>query len=187
MYPIEFIKTLSPVSGVLQDHLVTILYPENFKIGETLIRKGPINDRLYFIVKGLVHCFYTTLKGKEVSQWFLKENDVVASLESYANKVGSQETVVALEDTQTYMMKYEDLDRTYELYPEFERHGRLITTHYNIFWYNYAKQLKMDTVEDRYRHLRDNYPDIIQRVPNRLIASYLKTTQWHLSRIKGSH
>jgi CRP-like cAMP-binding protein len=155
-----------------------------FKKDVLIVKEGTMNEHLYFIVKGLARGFYYGKNDKEISAWFLGENNLIALAQSYYLKQPSRESIQALEDCELIRFSYYDLDRIYEDFPTFERFGRLWTMAYNFKWYNHAQELKNGTVEDRYKSLMQEDPSIIERVPKKYIASYLKTTPTHLSTIR---
>jgi len=55
---------------------------------EMLLEKGRICKNIFFIEKGLIRCFYL-LNEKEVSSWFMKEGDVIISVESFFKQLPS--------------------------------------------------------------------------------------------------
>lgn len=173
------------MSEPLADHLRNILEVRHYKKKDLIVRAGRVNNNFYFIAQGLIRSYY--IKGeKEISLWFLKENDIIASTESYRTQQPSKEIMEAIEDCIIVYGSFNDLEKTYELFPEFERHGRIVTQKYSMLWYMLLAGIKMQTAREKYQFLLDKFPELILRVPAKYLASYLSISEITLSRIKSN-
>lgn len=180
----DYLAQFDQIPVPLKKRLIRISEPISCKKNAVLVREGSYNQHLYFIIRGMFRGYYLDKKGRDISAWFMGEGELVAAMQSYVFKIPSAETIHAIEPCDIIRLSYVDIDQVYEDFPRFERIGRLITQRYNFHWFNHAKELKVGTAEDRYRSLLQYQPEIIQRVPKKYIATYLKTTPAHLSRIR---
>lgn len=181
---LAYINSLMPLSNELKEQLATILHEKVFCKKEYLLKAGHICRNICFIKKGLVRCFYH--KGEqEVCSWFMKEGDIIISVESFFNQKESYESIQALEDCTVYCAEYNDLQSLYKKYPEFNFVGRILTERYYVLSEQRLFSLRMQRSFERYQFIRDHYPEIIQRVPSKYIASYLSVTEETLSRIRS--
>lgn len=181
---LTFLNAIRPLSESLSEHFTKTLKIKQIKKRSFLVRAGQVNNHFFFIVNGLIRGYYVK-QNREISIWFLKENDFIASIESYVTQQPSKETMQALEDCTVVYGSFADLDNTYLRFPELERHGRLITQKYSSLWYSLLYGIRMQTATQRYQFLIDKFPELLLRVPAKYLASYLSITEVTLSRIRS--
>jgi len=204
------LESIAPISDGLKEHFLTFMTEREVRKNDFLVKAGAINNNAFFIKKGLIRCFYQkedpspthtpnpsnltaspahaansdTPASREVSLWFLMENDIIASTASYIHQKPGREYMVALEDSTVFVIPFADLNKTYSLFPELNLHGRLITQKYSTLWYTLLGGLRTMTARERYQFLLDYSPVLLQRVPAKYLASYLGINPITLSRIK---
>ncbi len=183
---IELLQSLNliyPVSPALHEYLIektkVVLLPKK----AFLLKEGRICKNIYYINKGLARCFYIK-DDKEVSSWFMKEGDHIISVESFFRQQPSYENIQAIEDCELFALSYEELHVIYYNFPEFNFIARVLTEKYYTLSEQRLFSLRMQRASERYAHLMNHFPEIIQRVPSTIIASYLGITLETLSRIK---
>jgi CRP-like cAMP-binding protein len=187
---LDYLQAIYPLSDAVKAAFSDIMRPLDIPKKGFLVKAGSINDRLFFIRKGLVRCYYlkTSPKGKkqtEVSNWFLSEGDTIAAMQSFISQQPTDEYMQALEDCQLLYTTFPELLRLYDQYPEVWRHSQIVTQKYSSLWHNLLKGIRMQTAGERYQFLLDQYPALTQRVPARYLASYLDVTEVTLSRIRN--
>jgi len=164
----DSIKVLSPE---LRAYIKSILVSRSVKKKEILLKEGQVARHIYFIEKGLVRS-YRFKKGKERTSWFMKENDVCVSILSFFLQTPARETIEALEDCVIYYITYEELQKAYELFPEFNLHGRVILELYYQLSEKRNEMREMSTL-GRFEFLMERQPELMGRVSQKLLASYL--------------
>lgn len=181
---LQFLNGIQPLSPVLVSHLGNILRFREINKKQFLVKAGHVCQHIYFIRKGIVRCYY--LKGDaEVCSWFMKEGDVVISIESFYRQLPSYEYVQALEDTEVYYITYNQLQEIYRDFPEFNVTGRVLTQQYHQQWAWQLFAIRMQSAEQRYQWLLENHGELALRVPAKYLASYLDIGEVTLSRLKG--
>ncbi len=183
---LQMLDAIYPLSDELMNYLSEKLVRTQIPKKGFILKKGHICFNIYFIGKGLVRCFYMK-KDNEVCSWFMKEGDVIVSVESFFDQSLSHEYIQALEDCDMYYISHKDLQFAYDNFIEFNVTGRVLTEKYYKLSEGRASLLRKHTVEEKYQYMMDHESQIIQRVPSKYIASYLGTTEEHLSRIRGHH
>jgi CRP-like cAMP-binding protein len=181
---LKFLNSVYPLSNDLVNYLMQNLQGEVFKKKKMLLEKGRVCRNIFFIEKGLIRCFYL-LNEKEVSSWFMKEGDVIISVESFFKQVPSYESIQALEDCSVYYINYDQLMYAYMNFVEFNFVGRMLTEKYYTLCEQRLYSLRMHKAAERYNDLMQNDPEIIRRVPSKYIASYLGISLETLSRVKS--
>lgn len=146
----------------------------NVRKGETLQRSGDLNGKVYQVVSGLLRSFTIDEKGKEHIFMFAPENWVIA--DSQPKEVPCDLYIDALEDS-TIIVFTKDINR------EGQNIGALIKR--LAVLQNRVIMLLSSSALKRYEHFEETYPDIIQRVTQKMIASYLGITPEALSKLKN--
>jgi CRP-like cAMP-binding protein len=151
--------------------------------GDYFIREGQVSRFLGFISKGCLMCTYNT-DGKEFIDEFSMDNDFITDYASFVTGAPADKNVVFLEDSDLLILGHHNLQELYETDPVFERAGRMMAEMLFINWQQRAKSLLIEDAETRYNRLLENRPELVQRVPQYLLAEYLRITPETLSRIR---
>jgi CRP-like cAMP-binding protein len=179
-----YLNSIHPLSPGLIEHLQGILKTKELPKKAYLLKQGSICTSISFIEKGLLRCFYDK-DEKEVCSWFMKEGDVIISVESVFNQTISYENIQALEECTLHYINYNELQYIFRHFPEFNFIGRVLTEKYYTLSEQRLYSIRMQRAQERYQYLIDHFPEIIKRVPSKHIASYLSITEETLSRIRS--
>jgi len=180
----KFLRQVFPVSDELALHPGRILKQKKIRRKTFLLKAGHVCRHIWFVQSGLFRCFYIN-HDAEVCSWFMKEGDVIISIESFFLQKSSFESIQALEDCEVYYIEYDELQQIYRNFPEFNVHGRVITEKYYCQSEQRLYSLRMQRAPERYAYLREYQPELLQRVASKYIASYLGLTEVTFSRIKN--
>ena len=152
-----------------------------------LLKEGEISERIFFIEKGCIRCWFNN-DGKDLTLQFFLEGGMVASIESFRKKIPSPITVETIEPSILWYADKKDIDMILNeviQIPEIrDKYIEIIferTFDYMKHFFSFIK----DTPEQRYLHILEENPQLIKRIPQHYIASYLGVTSVHLSRIKN--
>lgn len=150
--------------------------------GDVLLKEGEVAGFVVFVNRGLLR-LYSTFDDKIRTTKFCKEGEFGSPYESFLTGLPSVYAFDALEDSELLFLASDDLQYLYRKYPVFERLGRLIAE--SLFIFLCAKQKRaFQTPDEQYLEFIQTYPDLVQRVPQYIIASYLGITPETLSRIR---
>ena len=153
-----------------------------------LIREGQMARDYYFIEKGAVRAYLTTEAGEEKTVQFFFEGDGLSSFESFIKEVPGAFNVETLEPTTLSYLSKEKVNRMFEELkksPDFLKMMIHIFSERQIHYMHEFVSFVRDTPTRRYENLLRDRPYLLQRVPQRYIASYLGISAVHLSRIKA--
>jgi CRP-like cAMP-binding protein len=153
------------------------------KKGEYLLREGQICSHVSFINKGVFRVF-NIVNDNEYTAYFAFENDYVTDYKSFLTRKPSFDNIVALEDAELIQLDYESMQRLYEMYPIWQKYGRLITEQVFIETAERTQSLLLKSPEERYLQMIAEHPQILDRVPLKYIASFIGVTPEALSRIR---
>ena len=141
--------------------------------GEILQRKGEINTKIYIVKSGLLRSYAIDEKGKEHIFTFVPEGWVLA--DNVPPHLPGELFIDALEDTVAVVVEKGEEDR-----PDMQK----IVNRLGVLQKRIIMRMSATAIE-RYEHFIETYSDIAQRVPQRMIASYLGITPEALSKVKG--
>jgi CRP-like cAMP-binding protein len=114
----------------------------------------------------------------------MKENDIVYSVPSFYRQCPSIESIQTIERTEVCYISYAQFEHLFIQFDEFKTIFRRIMEQYHTRSELRNHSLRMPLTKDRLSHMMHHYPDIVERVPDKLLASYLGSTAVNLSRIK---
>lgn len=180
---LNFLTSIHPISPKTIEFLSGTLKVKTLPKNTIMLKEGQICDSIYFIESGLVRSYYFK-DDTEISSWFMKEGDVIISVESFYSQSPSKEYIQTLENTTVFGISYQDLSFLYHNYPEFNFIGRVLTEKYYRKSEERLHNMRKQKGISRYEFFRDNEPDLVQRVQSRYIASYLGLNMETLSRLK---
>jgi CRP-like cAMP-binding protein len=161
------------------------------KKGEGIYFDNNIWDKLYFISSGLVRSYLINDHGQEFTRHFhfnSKESDIlnlfIVDYKSFINQVPSSVLFEVLEDSKLYVL---DRDIAYKMYSKsakWERYGRRVAEIAYIRKTEMYEEILLYNTKTRYKNLLSNMQELIHKVPQYHIASFLGISPVTLSRIK---
>ena len=142
------------------------------KKGQILQTKGSLNSKIYYVESGLLRSYAISDKGKEHIYMFGSEGWIMA------DNVSPDEPcdlfIDALEDS-VVLQKEKDIQEQHDV--------QKLTKRISVLQKRVIMLMCASAIE-RYEHFEATYPDIVQRVPQKMIASYLGITPEALSTVK---
>ena len=150
---------------------------------ETLWKEGEICKHLVFIIKGLIYCSYNK-DGKDIVNNLYFENSIFYDDYSFITNQPCFLNYVALETTEMIVIPKIGVTTMFDKYKSFERLGRMMVEQNHTTSLKEGLNFNSNDAEKKYLKLINNHPYLLQRVPLKLIASYLGITPEHLSRIR---
>lgn len=159
-----------------------------FSKGDLIMRAGETQQNLYFITKGLVKNFIETEAGETKIYNFRTEGMQLTgyAVYNYKDNLKALVNVKCIEDCTMIRLPFPVIQYVIENIKSGERLGRLMAEGHVVEMLNYIINRDSKSIIERYDLLEIEYPNIHQRIPQRLIASYLGITPVHLSNLKKS-
>jgi CRP-like cAMP-binding protein len=160
------------------------LKPMRLKKYTFYLKPGQVCNSMVIVHQGALRYFIRNEKGDQ-TLGFAFEGEWLGDYESFLLKTPTFCHIEALEDTELFMLSYTDMQELYDKSQRFERFGRLIAERLFIETAKSKSKLLTQTAEDRYLELLTNQPQIFERLPLAIIASYLGIQPQSLSRIRA--
>ncbi len=142
------------------------------KKGQILQHNGELNSKIYFVKSGLLRSYSIDKKGKEHIFMFAPENWTIS--DGVSPKLPCELFIEAIEDSEILVR---------EKNIEHERNVDSLIRRINVLQKRVIMLMSSSAI-DRYEHFIETYSEIIQRVPQKMIASYLGVTPETLSAVK---
>jgi CRP/FNR family transcriptional regulator, anaerobic regulatory protein len=153
------------------------------KKGEFLVSEGQVVNNVSFVNKGSFRV-YKTLDGQDLTKHFFFAYEYATEYISFLTRKPSDLSVKATEDAELIELHYDKVQVLYEQYPVWQKYGRLLAEHLFIQVAERSHRLLYHSPEENYLKLMEDRPDIIERIPQQYIASYLGIQPESLSRIR---
>ena len=157
---------------------------EKIKKRTKLFSQGEKPLNMYFVNKGLLYNYHITNDGEENVVQIAKENYWAGDISGHNENQYSKFNIEALEDSELFVLSFVNFKKACEEIPVLERYFRILIQ--NAYYHLLISLAVTDnkSAEEQYFKLMKNHPDLIQRVPQKIIASYIGIKPQSLSRIK---
>lgn len=166
-----------------QEQILPIIKLRSFEKKQTLITAGEVEDHFNFIVEGLIRKFYQ--KGLlQINTQISTEGQMILSQESFHSRQPSEYYIETIEISKVISIRYDDLESLYRSSQKMERLGRLIVTYSMVIKDQWQLQLVKMTSRERFLNFVTKNPELMQRVPQKFLASYLNIKPETFSRFK---
>ncbi len=172
---------LNPDEASLVREIIPV---RSFRKGDILLKEGDISSEFYFIIKGCIRLFYT-VNGEEKTAFFYTENHFVSSYRSFVKQAPAHHGLQCVEDITVAVLSIENSNRLLKEYPKFEFLARVIMEEELIIYQDIISHFITLSPEERYLNLLETKPELLQRIPQYHLATYLGITPESLSRIRS--
>jgi CRP-like cAMP-binding protein len=174
------ITTLSPAE---KDVVNSLFKVKAYKKGDFFLAEGQVCKQVGFVTKGILR-YYINHDGEDKTYDFAQENNFVCNYESFLPQIPSVKIIQALEDCEMLQISYTDLQLFYRSVSGAERFGRVVIEQVFVQTLQDLSSFYTDTPELRYEKFLKRHPDLLQRISQYHIASYVGVKPQSLSRIR---
>jgi CRP-like cAMP-binding protein len=169
-----------------RQYLHPIIQVRKFGKREIVTPEGEVENYFNFIVKGLARKYYRKIRDsqEEINVQIATEGQIIFSQESFHNRTPSEFIVETIEPTVFVSILYTDLERLFSQSQKMEHMGRMVVSDMMINQGRRQMQLIKQTPRERFIDFVTNNPELMQRVPQKYLASYLNIKPETFSRFK---
>jgi CRP-like cAMP-binding protein len=186
-FVMQFFSYLNKFVAINREEFEKFMLPylieRRFEKKEIVSREGEVEDYLNFIAEGLVRKYYQ--QGlEEVNTQISHEGHLIHAQESFHSRKPSEYFVETLEPTTFISITYDDLEKLYAQHIKLERLGRLVITYTMVQKDRWQMQMAKLSPRERFLFFVERHPDLLQRVPQKHLASFLNIQPETFSRFK---
>jgi CRP-like cAMP-binding protein len=149
-----------------------------------ILQEGDVCRHKTFICKGLLKSYMRKDDGTEYIMKFSPENSWVVDPPSYHKQLPSKYNIDALEDTDIIQWQRADFEKLLAAIPSLKSFSETLINNSNEANMERILMNISYTSEEKYQAFVDSCPDIFQRVPLHMVASFLGVSRETLSRIR---
>ena len=167
-----------------RDKFLELFQEKEIASKTTLLREGEISNYMYFVRKGCLRLWFNN-EGTDITFQFFFENQAVSSFESFLERKPSLFTLESIEPTTVVSLSKNSFDLLLSHYPDLKNSFLEILIHRMGDYASLFLSRIKNNPQKRYQELLQDHPEILQRVAQHYIASYLGITPVSLSRIRN--
>jgi len=186
MFEILFSKVEDKIklSDIEKDICKSLFSPKKLRKRQYILQQDDICKNLVFVEKGILRSYSVDSKGNEHILQFAPEGWWISDVYSFLTGEAAVYNIEAIEDSELLLISRSSLDELYERVPKFERYFRLLSQANMVATHRRLTASLSDSADEKYLRLLSAYPNIVARVPQHMIASYLGITPETLSRVR---
>lgn len=180
---LQVLDAISPLEQEARAALAASIEYKHLKKNELLWLAGDTCKHLVFVEKGLLRN-YEYINQREITHRFYAEQQLFYDDYSFIAQKQCVSNYEALEETDLLLIPRTALYALYDQFKSVERLGRIAVEQAHVRWVEHLNNITTKSAEENFSLLLKSQPNLLQRVPQKMIASYLNITPEHLSKIK---
>jgi len=178
----DFISKYISLSEDEKSTMMSLDIFRTFKKGTTFLKEGQYSIDGYFVLQGCIRTFYI-IDGEEKTTEFYTEMEGITP-NCVISRQPSEYFISCVEDSIITVSNPDMETEIFEKFPKFETLCRVLSEQLLVKNKNSFDAFKTSSPEQRYLNLLQNRPNLLQKVPQYQLASYLGLTPQSLSRIR---
>jgi CRP-like cAMP-binding protein len=167
-----------------QDIIRNYLTPKKIRKRQYLLQEGDVCKVIAFVEKGALRAYSVDEKGNEHIIQFALEGWTISDLYSFMTGAPATYNIDALEDSELVIISKSAQEEILKKCPKYETYTRLQLTGAYLAMQKRLTSILSLPLEERYNSFIKLYPNIVQRVPQHMIASYMGLKPETLSRLR---
>jgi CRP-like cAMP-binding protein len=179
----KFNETI-PLTNEEQHLISTFLTTKKLRKKQYVLQEGDVCKYIAYVEKGALRAYTISEKGDEHIIQFALEGWLIADLFSFLTGEPATYNIDALEETELVLISKSSYVELLKKLPKFETYIRVQLTSAYIAMQRRLTSIISFSLEERYNYFNELYPNIVSRVPQHMIASYMGLTAETLSRVR---
>lgn len=172
-----------PLANPEKEAIEELVIIKTFKKGSLILREGQISTNCYSIIQGCIRQYYL-IDGEERTTFFYTEGETIFAQRGNNQGKPAKHYLSCVEDTTITIMTQESENELFRRFPRFERLSRLALEEELGNYQEMLAAFMTSSPQERYLNLLENRPELLDRVPHYMLASYLGVKPESLSRIR---
>ena len=181
---LKYLNKFTTLNEEQQQAILNDLLVQEYKKGTTLIRQGDVPTKCYFVLKGCVRQYLIDETGKEITSNFYTEEQAISNFNHHKQDKSSAYTLTCAEDCILVVGDFVTKNEMFNKYAQLESMTYKMVEEKLGEVQDELASFIASPPEERYKALLRKRPNLVNRVPQHQLASYLGITPESLSRIK---
>ncbi|HEY6142077.1 MAG TPA: Crp/Fnr family transcriptional regulator [Flavobacterium sp.] len=178
-------EKITPLTDQEFEYILSHFTPKKLKKHQFLIQEDDVVSNDYFVVKGLLKAYHVNKDGKEHIMQFAMEDWWITDYQAYFSQTKATLNIDCIEEVELLCLSLQNRDKICSELHKIEHFFRRKSNLGYIALQRRILSLLNDNAKEKYEQLLSNYPNLFQRVPKTLIASYLGVSRETLSRFSS--
>lgn len=181
----KHIEEITPVSDTEFEYILSHFEKKKLKKHQFLIQENNNVPNDHFVINGLLKAYYTNDEGKEHILQFAMENWWITDYQAHFKREKANINVDCIEDCEVLCLSLENREKLCSELQKIEHFFRIKSNFGYVALQRRILSLLDKDAKGRYEQLMELYPSLLQRVPKKIIASYLGVSRETLSRLSS--
>ncbi len=173
-----------PLNADEESQIKNYLTPKKLRKKQYLLQEGDICKAIAFVEKGILKAYSTDDQGDEHIIQFGPEGWIISDLYSFLTNEPAVYNIDAIEDSELVLISKSAHEELLLKVPQYETFTRLNITNAYLAMQKRITSIISSSLEERYAKFLELHPDIVQRIPQHMIASYMGLSPETLSRVR---
>lgn len=169
-----------------EQYFTALLEFRKIRNKQCVLSEGEVSNHIYFVTRGCLRGFTVDKSGTEHVLSFAPEDWWIGDLYSYVTRQPGNLYIEALETSEVLILSREKQEMLYRDVPKFERFFRILAENSLVASQQRLHDRMSLTAGERYERFCQRYPTLIQRLPQKQIASYIGVTPEFFSKMRSS-
>lgn len=174
-----------PLNTEEQHRILLAFTTQHIKKKDFFLRAGEVCKHVAFVLQGCLRSYAVAEEGFEHNLQFAPEGWWITDMNSIIHGAVARLNIDAIEDTQALLLSRDQQERLLKEVPKLERFFRIISEKSMAGSHKRLIDQVSVNAQTRYLNFCEQYPGLIQRLPQKQIASYIGVTPEFLSKIKS--
>jgi len=174
-----------PLNAQEQHRILLAFTTQHIKKKDFFLRAGEVCKQVAFVLQGCLRSYAVDEEGFEHNLQFAPEGWWITDMNSIIHGAVARLNIDAIEDTQALLLSRDQQERLLKEVPKMERFFRIISEKSMAGSHKRLIDQVSVNAQTRYLNFCEQYPGLIQRLPQKQIASYIGVTPEFLSKIKA--
>jgi CRP/FNR family transcriptional regulator, anaerobic regulatory protein len=168
------------------DYFISLLKPRQLVKKSFILKEGQLCKYISFVNSGILRAYYLDKEGRESTIMFAVTDWWITDMHCYINRLPAMLNIEAVENSSVFQLQKDHLDTLLLKVPKFERFFRILMQNAYIREQLRVIQNLSLSAEQRYDNFLYKYPQVVKKVTQKQIASYLGITPEFLSTIRSN-